>query len=512
MTEELSYSEKFINTLKKAYARYKVPFLAALIVGFLTYGFNLTNKLVNHDEVYYLFGKGAELESGRWGLSLTSYIFPDYSMPWIYGIIAIVLIAVSACVIIAFLDIKDKLLQGLFAGLTIAFPSVVSAAAYMFTFAPYALAILMSVSAAYLASENSIKSKIAAIALSVLSLSIYQAYIALTSSLFLVKMLKALVFDGKKSVAVIKDGLCYLLYLALAVGIYVGITAVLLNVTNTAFGEYAESAIVSNVPFLERLKRTYRVLYDELPYGRSGICSSIYIAATYGICAIMNACILIRWAISCKKTGNILLVILIIALFPISINSMFIAAYHAVHTVMLLAYISAYALLCVVLDNINAILNTKRSRNICFDLTVCLLTVILICNVYAGNKANLHSYLAYENAKSFYTSLITRIECQSEFAENSRIAIVGGVDEYVYIFDEFNDATKIFGANGMNLNAYSREQFIKYYIGFDAEFADDETEKALAETDEFKAMPVYPYEGSIAEIDNYIVVKLGETP
>mgnify|MGYP003295413253 CR=1 FL=1 len=34
---------------------------------------------------------------GRWGLDILEYIFPNYSMPWIYGIITITLMAVSIC-------------------------------------------------------------------------------------------------------------------------------------------------------------------------------------------------------------------------------------------------------------------------------------------------------------------------------------------------------------------------------------------------------------------------------
>ena len=44
-----------------------VPLAASLIAGFLAYMFSFTNKLLNHDEAYSLFMKGATVESGRWG-------------------------------------------------------------------------------------------------------------------------------------------------------------------------------------------------------------------------------------------------------------------------------------------------------------------------------------------------------------------------------------------------------------------------------------------------------------
>ena len=54
----------------RAYKNNKTPFLAALFTGLLAHGFAFTNKLLNHDEIESLFGKGATVTSGRWGWSL----------------------------------------------------------------------------------------------------------------------------------------------------------------------------------------------------------------------------------------------------------------------------------------------------------------------------------------------------------------------------------------------------------------------------------------------------------
>lgn len=55
----------------------RVPLISSLVVGFLSHMFAFTNKLVNHDEVYNLFAKGATLTSGRWGLGMMDSIFPQ---------------------------------------------------------------------------------------------------------------------------------------------------------------------------------------------------------------------------------------------------------------------------------------------------------------------------------------------------------------------------------------------------------------------------------------------------
>ena len=101
--------------------KYRVPAIAGMVFGMLAYLFFFTNKLVNHDEVQCLFDKGATFSSGRWGLRILEFIFPNYSMPWLYGIITIVLITLSVCLMVSIFSIRTPLLQVLLAGTVIVF-------------------------------------------------------------------------------------------------------------------------------------------------------------------------------------------------------------------------------------------------------------------------------------------------------------------------------------------------------------------------------------------------------
>ena len=98
-TSKLLY-EQLVENCIHFWGRYRIPLISTIVLGLLAHGFAFTNKYINHDEIYNLFGKGATIDSGRWGLGIMDSIFPNYSMPWIYGILTVVLIAVSACVMI----------------------------------------------------------------------------------------------------------------------------------------------------------------------------------------------------------------------------------------------------------------------------------------------------------------------------------------------------------------------------------------------------------------------------
>ncbi|MBQ6569681.1 MAG: glucosyltransferase domain-containing protein, partial [Clostridia bacterium] len=92
--------------IKELAVKYKVPLITSFVVGILCYLYVFTNKFVNVDEIYYLFGKGVTVSSGRWGLEILRFVIPDYSMPWLHGISTLFLISVSVCFIIDIFEIK----------------------------------------------------------------------------------------------------------------------------------------------------------------------------------------------------------------------------------------------------------------------------------------------------------------------------------------------------------------------------------------------------------------------
>ena len=182
--KEQSCIEQAVGILRGKLSDNQVAFFATIIIGLITHMFMFSNKLVNHDDIHELFGKGATISSGRWGLALLEAIFPNYSMPWIYGAISLVLIAVAVCLIIKLFSIRNKILQVLLAGLIVSFPAQVGTFCYMFTSAPYALSLVLAVTAVVVFEKGTWKSKLVASVLGILSLSIYQAYIAIIASFF----------------------------------------------------------------------------------------------------------------------------------------------------------------------------------------------------------------------------------------------------------------------------------------------------------------------------------------
>ena len=69
MDKDIKYSflEKLFNKISGYIKYYKVPIVSAIFTALMAYMFIFTNKIINWDDLQYLFGKGGTLTSGRWG-------------------------------------------------------------------------------------------------------------------------------------------------------------------------------------------------------------------------------------------------------------------------------------------------------------------------------------------------------------------------------------------------------------------------------------------------------------
>ena len=510
---EISLTERMLNTIYTYCSENKVSLISTVVVGLMTYMFAFTNKLVNWDDISYLFGKGATIDSGRWALPLLSYIFPDFSMPLIYGIISIAIMAVAITILIKELRIENRILQILFSGLVIAFPTMIGTVAYMFTLTSYAIAFLMSVAAVRYA-NGGWKQKVVAVGLSVFSMGIYQPYISVTSSFFLVSLALGLLVDNAEINQVVRKGLYFLLHLAITCLLYLIINRAVQQITGISYNEYAQDRIsFAGLISLQRIKRTYTVFITELLYGEYSFMSAPIARVMHVVCAAVAGVNILFWMRTVGNWRKIALLTFIILLLPISISCMILVVDDiGVHTMLFYSFIAVYGLVCVSLSMAFAHPYRARLRGFFFDVVVMALTIILVCNVYVGNRAYLQTYVSNLNAYAFFTSLATRIEMQSCFLDDAKVALIGNADQFIYDMSEFEGASspQVKGTTGFEVNRWSREDFIKYYVGRDYVYATAIEVSKIIDSTEFSEMPVYPYEGSIQKIGDIIVVKFSD--
>lgn len=479
----------------------RLPFLSALIAGLAAHGYAFGNKLLNHDEIESLFGKGATVTSGRWGLELVKVLFPDWSMPWIYGLISLTLIALAACLMLKILDIRTPAMRILLPALVVSFPSLTGNFCFMFTSSAYAWSFFLAVLAVYLFRDGEIKRGLISVPLLMLALGIYQAYISVAACMFLLLMLRD-ALDGEKSAAeIIRFGVKALAMMLLAVAIYYGVTQLVFRITGSEFNDYVTENVNGAVSLPRRVRMAYDAFLYIFTFRNFYLISSEfsrYLHIALGILTVL-ACAYI--AMRGRKPLHALFAAFLLALLPLSICCMFlIMSQESIHTLVMYSFVSVYLLMGLAAERV--------SRASAPALLALPLAVIMMANVYFANMCYLKLTLQYENARAFYTVLAARVESEPGFDENCTLALVGKQDNLLHSFPEL-DTELFMGVNRDLVNIYSRENLIRYYLGFDLPFADAETAENLENDPRVAAMAEYPYDGSIQRIDDMLVVKLG---
>ncbi len=496
------------------------PLLSALISGILAHGFAFANKLPGYDDIGSTFDKGTTYLSGRWGLPLTSLLYPDQSMPWIYGMIALCLFAVSACFMLRLFHIKSKLLQSLFSSCVVVFPSLTCTVTYMFTLSAYATSFLLSVLAVMLIKRQTVKHSILAVFSLVLSLSIYQSYISITASLLVLLLIQALLQESMNPQKVLKTGIFYLLFLIVSLGTYYILTHIINHFLGIELGEYASSRISFRLSYLPTgIYQAYRSFILFFRDGLWGLIPTKLSRYCHIICIVSCILLFFTWFLSQKHYDwvRFSLLFVLIGLFPLSVNCMYLfvdskPSSYAIHTLVLYGFVSVYLFAAVLIESCNLataydskikpFLLRTNSNLITFSMAV-----IICINIYVANGIYLDFYFRYENMYSLFTTIVTDASMMPEFNENTSLAFCGDYDEPDFFYDHFTYAYSMIGTDGFQPNRSARNFFMKYYLGLDIPILSKSEALVYEETAEYKEMPVYPYSGSMKFFGDTLVIK-----
>ena len=498
--ENRSYFEKAIYILRDKAVKHKYPLITAIITGLFCYMFFFVNKLAQQDDIVSLFAKGSTLSSGRWGLALMSSIFPDYSMPWLYGIISVAMIAVASCFVIETLNISNPVLQGIASALFAASPSVTGIMCLPFTSSSYAFSMLIASISVYLIANLKNWKKLAGSILLAFSLGIYQGYISLDASILIVLLIKFVLIEKEETKEVFKKALCFLACLLAALAFYGLVLLAINKLFNIELLDYG----ISNYGILMRLRIAYTAFAGYFIKGYFSFVSSTTSLVIHIICIVLTAVIFIKKCIERKSASAVALSWLLLILLPLSINCMYLASsVDVMSAIVFMSFNSIYLLMIVLIDN-------SSCKQIHMRGAVSLgLSLIIVCNIFFANKISLKMYLQTEELRSYYTTLMTNVVNSGEFKSGEPLCIIG-TPKGTYMLDEI-DSKNFIGLTAENVyDIYTKTNYIRYYLGYDFQDVSFDWMMALKYSPEFAEMPCYPEPGSIKNISGTTVVKLSE--
>ena len=503
---------------KKIDARYKDAVYSVLVWGILSQGMGIFNKFSLHDDVLR-YDVGYTFTSGRWMLEILAKIeialFQDghFSLPVFNGFLGLLFIAFSACVIIRLLEIKNTVICAFIGGLMACFPVITCLFGYMFTLHFYMIALFIGTIGTYfICRSGRAWLKAAGILLVGASAGIYQAFIPVTLTLMLLYLIRFAANTDDTKALVLKILLvgasCVLFMLVyfvaskLVLSYYHASLDTYKSIDkmgSSSFGEYIFRAIDAYSEFFLPDKTTGFYMY----LGRIRIAYIIVVA----LCAILSAVQVVR---VCKRNHlNAILLALLIALFPLSVNFIIImVGKDETHSLMVYSQVLTFCLLFLLLENIR--FKKPAVSRVLSAATTVVTVFVLIAYCRVDNKCYLKAALVQSETISYFTTLITQIKECDGYSDELPVVFLNDMQK--------KDLSLKPGDNGYlegipylpycwsvndYINNYRWSKFMWQWCGYSPTKGNTDRVK---DTEDVRNMPHYPASGSIKVVEGILVV------
>lgn len=506
------------NIYLKITGRFKAAFISAIVFGFIAHMYMFTNKLPNFDDLIGINGFGATFRNGRWFLWVVGaaayHLDLVFSLPWINGLITLFLLGISAGMIADLLGMKSRIANMLLGAAIVVFPSWTGTFFYMFTAPYYALAVLMSVVSVWLVVRCR-KGLLPSVILLACSLGIYQSYLPFTATLYVVLLFLMLFEDRYGYLDILKKSLLYLINLVLGVMLYFLCMKLSLAITGQELTSYKGISSMGKMELsrIPEILHTISVNFFGLFRNNNMEISYNYITkGMYFVLLVMEAALIAGLFIGLMKRKNMLkateTVVLAVA-YVIAINSIYIMCEDGIYSLMYFSYVFLIIFSLALLDR--WMKQAKEKVLIIAEyIMIFAVTAGLLSYCHFANGQYISMQLSFEQALSYYTTMITKIKSTEGYRDDMKVVFSGVdiVDKTLY-HNEIMNAFSMSGRDDALADAYSKQNFILYYCGFDAEMAGIDILSEQSQT-ALEHMPAYPNEGSIQILDQAVVVKLSE--
>lgn len=504
-----------VEIKKSVPERSRIACRAALVMGMVAHIYMFTNKLPNYDDVYTLDGFGATFRLGRWFLwvlgAAAYHLDLVISLPWINGLVSILLLVVSAGFLAELLGVKSRFGNLLIGASVVVFPTWTSTFFFMFTAPYYAVAVLMMTLAVYLHMRLK-HGGIGAVILIACSLGIYQAYLPYVATLYVVVLFLMLFDEGRDWKAILKKAMGCLVGLIFGVASYYLILRLFLVVRGEQLSSYkgvSSFGGLSTDRIPEIIKQIVSNTYGVFTGNRLEISYNLLTKGMYLVlllCTMLCVALLLVHLLRNRNYGKAVITVLLLIAFETAINGIFIMCAEGTYSLMYYSFVFLMIFPVCLLDRCFELSENKLLMHTEIITAIALLLGVGSYCHYA-NAQYLSMELCYEQASSYFNTMITQIKSADGYYDGIPVAFIGNeIQDTAMYQNEIMDRFYMSGRDRTLIEAYSRTDFLRYYCGFSPDYVSvDDLNKQ-----EIEAMPVYPDSGSIQVIDGVVVVKLQE--
>lgn len=498
--------------------RFKTAFAAAIIAGLAAHMYMFTNKLPNFDDLIGINSFGATFRNGRWFLwvvgAVAYHLDLVFSLPWANGLATLLLLGVSAGIAADLLGMKSRSANALLGAALVVFPSWTGTFFYMFTAPYYALAVLMSVVSVWLM----VKCRwgiLSSVILLACSLGIYQSYLPFTATFYVV-LLFLMLFDDKYGyLDILKRALRYLFNLALGVLLYFVCMRLSLMLTGQKLTTYKGISSMGRLELsrIPEIVKTIGVNFFGIFLNNNMEISYNYITkGMYLVLFVLGAALIVWLFLMLLKRKEILKAVetaVMAVVYVIAVNSIYIMCEDGIYSLMHFSCVFLIIFPLALLDR--CIRLTKAKPVVIAEYVMTFMAaagILSYCHFANGQYVSMQ--LSFDQALSYYTTMITEIKGVEGYREDMEVVFCGVdiVDKTLY-HNEIMNTFSMSGRDDALADAYSKQNFILHYCGFQAKTAEVDTLSGQSRA-VLEDMPTYPNKGSIQILDNAVVVKLSQ--
>lgn len=494
--------------------QWKICFLSALITGLIAHLYKITGWLPNWDSLVFRYDSQNMVALGRWFLPVVCSLSSFYDLPFLNGIIAIVFHALSAVCICKMFNVQKTITSFLTGAVIVSFPTVTSVIMYNYVADGYSIAFFLSTLAALLMTKEKPR-YILSVVLIALSTGIYQAYITVTITLLLFKLIDEIIYNSASFSFVFKKGVYMLFTGIFGMVLYSVILKVILGICSVELLDYQginSSASLSGIDLFASLyivKETFMDCFFDLSEG-----VNLYIVLNVFVLAFTLAHY-VKYIVKnkvYKKPLNLVILVILGGMLIIGAGVLaFINADIDYHNLMLMGYVVFYLFFLILYER-----GTDTDKHhIIKCWTVFITALILIANQVVISNVSYHkAQIAYEKSYGVLMRIADRIEQTEKAEECDRILVLGALnnsqDYSVNLTPDITGITDgyIIRADDETVGQSVLCSALNDYCDKNYSFLSGEEKKKLKEREEVKAMGIWPSKNSVAVIDDTIVIRL----
>lgn len=514
--------------------RFRLSAISVIVMCFIAHAYAYFNATFFHDrQTFFNEIVFDSAKRTKWFAQYVDCLTAFAYLPWLFGILTIIYFIISIYVIVDVLDVQRGLSIFLIAGLCITHYSILGA--HLFWPHEILAALPLACISVWIWNKSN-WSVIARILLSGifigLSMATYGSYASVGPTLVILSSITLLLI-GENYKNVLKRDIEYIGSFSFGVVFYYVVLRLFLRIQNlqllSYMGEDNLTKKIDIIKILEYVKlayfsaiKQYLGMYSEYSTGvKTSKMMPIWIAKFILILGIVMFLILLWEAKDkIKNKASVLLLILLVELLPLSVSLIYVMSFNNVHFLMTFTYVMVYVYIVKLVELFYKKERIKISPPILSITVVIMMAFIVYYNVLVNHIAYSKVENNYIISKSIATNLVARIENCEGFSGNEEVVFVGDLCYSDYFNGNKNSDVNYFSyLDNMGIldkeciNSFSYEgamfPFIKNIIGSNLGLI-NYSEHLFNEVslDVIEKMPLYPADGSVIKIGNYIIVKI----